>query len=229
MQPNRFTDLIARFALIGVLVLGTMGPTLLAGTALAADETVLPDVSIDATDGNGQRKLVTGPGGTMYIIFGAPRDGASTMMVSRSEDAGSTWELDAVLSRPGIRAGLGSLAFDSFGTLHATWVDYETVGHVWYAARTAGTWTESAKISPGLDYAGFPVVVAGRDTVHVLWYAAQPDDAYRHGSLYEIRHTSQTAQGWTEPVLVSVGSADSLNPSAVTDQEGYVQRLVSNR
>jgi hypothetical protein len=117
---------------------------------------------------------------------------------------------------------LGSLAIDEDGTLHATWVDYETAGHVWYANRSGATWTDGVKISPGRAYAGFPVVVAGRDAVHVLWYAAQRDDRFRAGSLYEIRDTSAMPEGWTDPVLVSTGSNDALNPSAVGDQEGNI-------
>jgi hypothetical protein len=129
---------------------------------------------------------------------------------------------DAVLSRPGIPAGIGSLSVDAAGTLHAAWVDYETVGHVWYASRTGDVWWESVKISPGTTYAGFPVVVAGKGAVHVLWYAATPDSSYRHGSLYEIRHTTRTSRDWSDPVLVSTGSDDSLNPSAAADQQGNV-------
>lgn len=221
MQLARITVQISRYALIAVV----LGLSLFAGGALAAGETVIPDVSVDATHGNGQRKLVTDSDGSLYLIYAARLDGADAIVVSRSDDAGSSWEQDAVLSRPGIRAGLGSLTFDSFGTLHATWVDYETEGHVWYAARMDSTWTEGSKISPGPSYAGLPVVVPGRDSVHVLWYAVQPDDSYRHGALYEIRDTSQTLQGWTEPVLVSTGSADSLNPSAVADQRGNVHSI----
>lgn len=220
MQPASNTIQTYRYALIvGVITIGLL---LQSGGARATSETVIPDVSIVATDGNGQRKLVEGQDGSMYIIYVAPLEGTDAIVVARSDDTGSNWERDELLSRPGIRAGLGSLAVDAVGTIHATWVDYETVGHVWYAARTGDTWTESIKISPGTYYAGFPVVVAGRDTVHVLWYSAPPDESYRHGSRYEIRHTYRTPQGWTEPVLVSVGSDDSLNPSAVADRQGNV-------
>jgi hypothetical protein len=212
---------ISRWALV-VLVLALMSFSLLAGGARGASETVIPDVSGDATHGNGQRKMVVSPDGTMYIIHTAPLDGTAAIVVSRSDDAGTSWERDAVLSRHGIPAGLGSLSVEADGTLQAAWVDYETVGHVWHAARTGDAWTESVKISPGLIYAGFPVIVAGRGEVHVLWYAARPDDSYRHGSLYEIRHTTRTSGPWTDPVLVSTGSDDSLNPSAVADRQGNV-------
>jgi hypothetical protein len=223
VEPARSTLQIRRSALSAV-VFGTMSMVFLTGCALTetGTGTVTSDVSDDATYGNGQRKLAEGPDGSMYFIYAAPMDGTNAVVVSRSEDAGSTWVPDAVLSRSGIPARLGSLAFDAAGTLHATWVDYETVGHVWYASRSDDTWTESVKISPGPFYAGFPVVAAGRDSVHVLWYGAPPDDTYRHGSRYEIRDTSLTPQGWTEPVLVSTDSSDSLNPSAVADRQGNV-------
>jgi hypothetical protein len=212
---------LPRFSSI-VFILSALGLALLTGCGQSGDESVISEVSAGATTGNGQPKLVTGPDGTMYIIYVAPRDGTEAAIVSLSDDGGSTWAEETVLSRPGIPAGLGSLAFDEAGTLHATWVDYETVGHVWYTSRTDTTWSDGVKISPGPTYAGFPVVAVGSDAVHVLWYAAQPDDRYDHGSLYEIRDTSATPEGWTDPVLVSAGSDDALNPSAVGDQEGNI-------
>lgn len=204
-----------------VLLLGVVGLSSLMGGALATGEAVIPAVSVDATEGNGQRKLVVGPDGSMYIIYAAPLEGTVAIVVSRSDDGGSSWKRDAVLSRPGIRAALGSLAFDTSGTLHASWVDYETVGQVWYASRT-DTWSESEKISPGPEYAGFPVIVTDRGGVHVLWYGAKPDLSYRHGSLYEIRHTYLTESGWSEPDLVSIGSFDALNPTIAAGPGGSV-------
>jgi hypothetical protein len=221
LHPARNNLTFSRFSSIA-LILSALGVALLTGCGQSGDESVISDVSAGATTGNGQRKLVTGPDGTMYIVYVAPRDGTEAAVVSLSDDGGSTWKEEAVLSRPGIPAGLGSLAFDEAGTLHATWVDYETVGHVWYANRIGTTWSDGVKISPGLTYAGFPVVAVGNDAVHVLWYAAQPDDTYRHGSLYEIRDTSQTENGWSNPVLVSQGSDDALNPSAVEDSQGNI-------
>lgn len=221
MQLGRNTAQISRWSLV-VLVVVSMSFSLHTGGALGASETVIPGVSGDATHGNGQRKLVVSPDGTMYMIHTAPLDGTAAAVVSRSDDAGASWERDAVLSRHGIAAGLGSLSVDAAGTLHAVWVDYETGGHVWYAERKGDVWMESVKISPGLTYAGFPVIATGGGAVHVLWYAAQSDDSYRHGSLYEIRHTTRTSGAWTDPVLVSTGSDDSLNPSVVADHRGKV-------
>jgi hypothetical protein len=205
-----------------VIVLVSMSFSLLSNAALGASENVIPDVTSDATHGNGQRKIAVSPDGTTYIIHTAPSNGTAAVVVSSSDAVGASWVRDAVLSRSGIRAGLGSLSVDAAGTLHAAWVDYENVGQVWYATRTGDVWSESVKISPGSTYAGFPVVVAGKGAVHVLWYAATPDSSYRHGALYEIRHTTRTSRGWTDPVLVSTGSEDSLNPSAVADQQGNV-------
>lgn len=221
MHPARNNPRLAQSSSI-LLILSALAAVLLMGCGQSADESVISEVSAGATTGNGQRKLVTGPDGMMYIIYIAPRDGAEAAVVSRSDDGGSTWTEETVLSRPGIRAGLGSLAFDEAGTLHATWVDYETVGHVWYADRTGTSWSNGTKISPGPTYAGFPVVTVGNDTVHVLWYAAKPDATYRHGSLYEIQDISQTENGWSDPVVVSRGSDDALNPSADEDSQGNI-------
>jgi len=204
------------------LVLAAVIALAFPGAANASGDSVIPDAAIDATYGNGQRKLVEGADGNLFLIHGTMVQGTPTIVVSRSADDGETWELDAVLSRPGIRAGLGSITFDDAGSLHATWVDYETVGNVWYAVRTDGTWSDSVKISPGPTYAGFPVIASARDGLHVLWYAAKPDDTYRHGSLYEIRHTMLTPQGWSDPDLVSFGSPDALNPSAAVDRQGFL-------
>ncbi len=175
----------------------------------------------EATLGNGQHKVVRHPSGALYAIYTAPFQETDAVFVARSEDGGTTWQEEALLSRAGIRAGLGTLELDADDRLHGGWVDYETVGHVWHAVRDE-TWSAPEKISPGPDYAGFPAMVADRGGLHVLWYGAKPNLDYRHGSEYEIEHTYLTASGWSVPDLVSVGSFDALNPTAAAGPDDTV-------
>jgi hypothetical protein len=202
-----------RSAFVAMAVLLGAFLSVLSGSLGAQERALVDEVSFQATLGNGQRKLVRDASGTLYAIYVAPHEGADSIFVGRSDDGGTSWYQDTLLSRAGIRAGLGSLTFDQSGTLHASWVDYETVGHVWHASRT-DAWSDSMKISPGPEYAGFPAMVADQGGVHVLWYGAKPNEAYSHGSEYEIRHTYLTDSGWSVPDLVSVGSFDALNPTA---------------
>ncbi len=205
-------------------MLGTLLVTLLLTvqpSGSAQEEVLVEEVTGEATLGNGQRKVIRHPSGALYAIYSAPLQATDAVFVARSEDGGTTWREEELLSRAGIRAGLGTLELDAEGRLHAGWVDYETVGHVWHAVRTE-TWSVPEKISPGPDYAGFPAMVADRRGLHVLWYGAKPNSAYSHGSEYEIEHTYLTASGWSVPDLVSVGSFDALNPTAAAGPDDAV-------
>lgn len=211
---------------IGMILLPAVLAVLVIATpSLAADvEVAVTGVSALATEGNGQPNLARTPDGTLFLIYAASTDDsdADRVVVARSDDSGETWVEEARLSRPEIRAGLATIAADVGGVVHAAWVDYETVGHVWYAVREEGAWSDGAKISPGPHYAGFPALAAAEDLVHVLWYSAPPDDDRRHGARYEIRHTTRTEGDWTDPFLISVGSLDALNPAAALGPDGAV-------
>ena len=184
---------------------------------------VIPNVSAEATDSNGQRKLALAPDGTLYLAFVAPTDGVDRVFVTSSADEGLTWREPVRLSREGIRAGLPSIATDDGGDVHVAWVDYETVGHVWYSRLTAGVWKPGSKISPGPNYAGLPVLAAKPADVDVLWYATRPDDASAgHGSIYEIRHTRNVNGQWSDPGLLSSGTFDALNPTLAQDESGAI-------
>ena len=223
------------FALLGVVVLvpvaaGAEGP--------AVDLVVaVTDVSSTATEDNGQQKLALTPDGTLFLAYSAPNpdagqfsgskyagagDAGESVFVARSNDEGATWTTEARLSRDHVPARLAAIAAGPDGSVHASWVDFETVGHVWHAVRDNGAWQPGEKVSPGPFYAGFPALAIGEDAVHLLWYAAPPDQETDHGSRYEIRHTIDSGQGWATPVLVSTNSQDALNPTVVRDRDGVI-------
>ncbi len=206
--------------------------TLLCGAGLAttpavAAESGAPTVRVasgspEATNDNGQRKLVQTSQGTLELIFVQRSNDIDQVVVASSADEGVTWGDPVLLSRPNIPARLGSLAEGPDGRLHAAWVDYETVGHVWYAVRTTGGWSQPAKISPGPTYAGFPALAAEADRVHVLWYSSVPDESYDIGSRYEIVHIVGSAGVWGPTTVVSVGGLDALNPTVAQGRDGAV-------
>lgn len=178
--------------------------------------------SSEATNDNGQRKFLQTEEGTLELIYGQLENEVDQIFVTSSDDEGSTWADPIRLSRQEIPARLGSLAEDPDGRLHAAWVDYETVGHVWYAVREDGVWSNAAKISPGPFYAGFPVIAAEANRIHLLWYASVPDENYDVGSRYEIIHLLNSEGTWGRPTVVSVGGLDALNPTVAQDRAGVV-------
>ncbi len=191
----------------------------------------------NATEDNGQHKLARAPDGSLYLVYSAPStEGgvassskyapaspvAEAVFVARSDDDGATWQVETRLSRRGVAARLAAVAAGPDGRIHAAWVDFEDVGHVWYAVRENGVWSPGAKVSPGPFYAGFPALAVSDDAVHLLWYAAPPDPETRHGSAYKIEHIFDRGDGWSDPVLVSTNSRDALNPAVVRDRNGVV-------
>ena len=202
---------------------------------LADPVVAVSDAASDATNDNGQRKLAEAPDGTLYLIYTAPVDDAvptsskysrgltaTAVFVARSDDGGQTWSTETRLSREGVSAGFAAIDVGPDERVHASWVDFETVGHVWYAVRGSEGWRPGFKVSPGLDYAGLPAISASPDAVHILWYAAAPDDTTKHGSSYEIIHVFDDGTGWSDPLLLSTRSEDALNPSLGRDEADRV-------
>jgi hypothetical protein len=215
----RFPRLVVFVVLTGTL----LGVAPAGATELAGEPVRVAAGSSEATNDNGQRKLIQTSAGNLELIFVQQVDEIDQIVVASSADSGETWSEPVKLSRDGIPARLGSLAEGPDGRLHAAWVDYETVGHVWYAVRADGTWSPASKISPGPTYAGFPVLAAEGDLVHVLWYSSVPDEAYDVGSRYEIIHVINTAGVWgPRTTVVSQGGLDALNPAIAQDRDGVV-------
>lgn len=210
--------LMAAGVLIGAFLVTGQEMRIEASSPVVAVRTV----SADATSDNGQRKLARAEDGTLYLAYSAPNDGVEQVHVSKSLDQGQSWKPEIVLGQPGIWSDLAALA-SAPGRVDATWVDYSTVGHVWYSSLQDGEWEAFRKISPGPDYAGFPVIAIKDGVPSVAWYAAAPSEETQHGSEYEIRHTMLTPDGWTEPELLSTGSRDALNPSMALGEDGTLQ------
>ena len=186
---------------------------LLAAAVPAWEVLRIPEAGRDATAGNNQRKIVT-PGPVSVLGYVTSR---GEVTVVHWSDRGRPEVVR--LSRPGIRAGLVALAAAG-EVVHAAWVDYGTVGHVWYAARTPSGWEEGRKISPGPTYAGFPAIAGGSSEVHVVWYGVRPGGPTRHGAVYEILYTRGRGGRWSRPEVISPGLPDALNPALALGPDG---------
>lgn len=210
--------LMAASLLIATFLLTSQDVSIEASSPVVAVRTV----SADATSDNGQRKLARAVDGTLYLAYSAPNNGVEQVHVSTSVDQGQSWKPEIVLGQPGIWSDLAAIS-SAPGRLDATWVDYTSVGHVWYSSLQDGEWEAFRKISPGPDYAGFPVIAVKDGVPNVAWYAAAPSEETQHGSEYEIRHTMLASEGWTKPELLSTGSRDALNPSMALGEDGTLQ------
>ncbi|HZD23510.1 MAG TPA: sialidase family protein [Acidimicrobiia bacterium] len=205
------------------LALGYVAFTLDGGRLVANPIVAVRGVAPDATNDNGQSKLARATDGTLYLAYSAPVDGVEQAHISFSLDDGQTWKPEITLGQPGIWSDLPSIATGPDGRLDVAWVDYVSVGHVWYASKQDGVWSEQVKISPGPDYAGFPAVVVSDDTAHLVWYAAKPSEETEHGSLYQIVHTSNTDGSWSPTEILSTSSDDALNPALTHTADGNLQ------
>lgn len=209
--------------LIGGLILTAVALTARGSAVEASPLVAVRGVSADATADNGQRKLARTTDGTLYLAYSAPVDGVEQAHISFSLDDGQTWKPEITLAQQGIWSDLPTLASGPDGRLDAAWVDYASVGHVWYASRRGGVWSDFEKISPGPHYAGFPALVVSDNGADVLWYAAPPSEVTEHGSEYEIHHTTGGPGTWSEPEVLSSGSEDALNPSLARSPDGSLE------
>ena len=86
-------------------------------------------------------------------------------------------------------------------------------------------WTgPQQRISPAVGYAGYPglaVDPAGRP--QVVWYGIREGGTLlytRHGSIYEIYYTGFDGRSWSDPILISTGVPDSVNPAIAEGPSG---------
>lgn len=199
---------------------GVLGSLASPSRVSAAPVVAVRGVSPDATADNGQQKLARGDDGTLYLAYTAPVEGVEQAHISFSLDGGQTWKPEIALGQPGVWSDLPAIAAGAGGRLDAAWVDYSSVGHVWYSRMEDRQWTEPLKISPGEHYAGFPALAVLGGDAHVLWYGAPPAPDREHGSAYEIRHSFASGANWSEPELLSSNSEDALNPSLTVAPDG---------
>ncbi len=211
----------------GLLVIGitlaALAVNALHGGIEASPLVAVRGVSPDATSDNGQRKLARAEDGELYLAYSSPVNGVEQAHVSFSLDDGRSWKPETVLAQPGVWSDLATIAAGPNGRLDAAWVDYTSVGQVWYASLQNGVWSKYEKISPGDTYAGFPAMVIVDGAANVLWYAAKPDPTTEHGSAYEIIHTIQKDGIWSTPELLSTDSEDALNPALAVGPDGDLE------
>lgn len=205
-----------------VLLLITL---LLIVSAPAAAQVVVADrVSEEATEGNSQPKLGRDAAGRIYLVYVKPVGDVDQIFIASSAD-GRKWR-NTQLTRRALHSRYPALAVEPDGTLHAVWTTYEPVGHVYYSRFSGGRWSGPVKISPGDAYAGVPAVAAAPNReLHVVWYGIRnqaPQVRTRHGSIYEIMYSGLVRGRWSEPVVISPGIPDSINPALAIDPSGVL-------
>lgn len=189
-----------------------------------AQTVVATDVSDDATESNSQPKIAADARGTIYLTFVKPSGGMTQIDVASSTD-GHRWTVQEV-THASFHARYPSLAVGPDSTVHLAWTQYDDgVGKVYYSHRSERQgWSTPIKVSPGNAYAGIPALAVDlRGVVHLVWYgirADMPPVPTRHGSIYEILYTAVSAGRWREPVVISPGIPDSVNPALAIDDTG---------
>lgn len=183
---------------------------------------VARDVSPQATAENSQRKLVVDRQGRLALAFVRPAGGVDRVFLAESADRGRSWRWAEVssASRP---ARLPALYLFPDGALHLVWTDFGLKGRILYSVRRTGRWTAPLALSAPGVYAGVPVVAPLRGRAHVLWYGIRPErpqEATRHGAIYQILATRQEGRAWVPPEVISPGVPDSINPALAADAAG---------
>jgi len=206
-----------RTAALAVLLL------LVFASSAAAQAVVADDVSEEATEGNSQPKMGRDASGGIHLTYVKPAGGVDQVFIASSRDGGRTWR-SIQLTRRTTPSRYPALAVEPDGTLHAVWTTYEPIGHVYYARTSNGRWGTPVKISPGNAYAGVPAVAVDPErNVHIVWYGIRdqaPQVLTRHGSIYEILYSGRTGGRWSNPVIISPGVPDSINPALAADGAG---------
>jgi len=182
------------------------------------------DATEDATASNNQVKLLRTAAGLILAYVGAGAGGAQVYL-ARSQDGGAHWTRLAQASDGPAASRLPAVALDRAGRLHVMWTRYDDgVGKIYYRV-WAGAWTgPRQRISPAVGYAGFPgLAVDPSGRPQVVWYGIREGGTLlytRHGSIYEIYYTGFDGRSWSEPVLISTGVPDSVNPAIAESPTG---------
>jgi len=178
----------------------------------------------DATASNNQVKLLRTAAGLILAYVGAGAGGAQVYL-ARSQDGGAHWTRLAQASDGPAASRLPAVALDRAGRLHVMWTRYDDgVGKIYYRV-WAGAWTgPQQRISPAVGYAGFPgLAVDPSGRPQVVWYGIREGGTLlytRHGSIYEIYYTGFDGRSWSDPVLLSTGVPDSVNPAIAESPTG---------
>lgn len=192
---------------------------------VVAQAVVADRVSEDATEGNSQPKMGRDAAGAIHLTYVKPVGGVDQIFIAASPDGGRSWR-NTQLTRRALHSRYPALAVEPDGTLHAVWTTYEPIGHVYYSRSSGGRWSGPVKISPGNAYAGVPAIaVAPNHDVHVVWYGIRnqaPQVRTRHGSIYEIMYSGFVGGRWSDPIVISPGIPDSINPALALDTSGVL-------
>ncbi len=194
-----------------------------AGTPPAAAALVARGAAEGATESNNQVKIVRTPAG-LVVAYTGSSGGRTQVFLAISRDGGARWSPLAQASSGPVPSRLAALAADGSGRIHVIWTRYDDVGKIYYRV-WAGGWTgPQARISPSRGYAGYPSLAldrAGRP--QVVWYgirSGNPAAPTRHGSIYEIYYSASSGRAWSDPLLISPGVPDSVNPALASDAGG---------
>ncbi len=197
---------------------------LVAANPVAAQVTVAIGVPEAATEANSQPKMARDRSGAIYLTFVKPVGGTDQVFLASSSNDGATWRVQPVTTGP-TPSRFPALAIGPDNAVYLAWTQYDGgIGKVYYARFDGQRWTPPQKISPGDAYAGIPaLVVDPKGQVDVVWYGIRnqaPTVQTRHGSLYEILYTTLAGGRWSEPILISPGIPDSINPALALDSRG---------
>jgi len=208
------------------LVIVPLGSTLrAAGQIPGPSVLVADDASEDATASNNQVKLVREPSGRLLVAYVQMAGGPAQVMLVASSDGGRHWGPLARVSEGPVPSRLPALARDAQGRVHVIWTRYDDgVGKIYYRVWDGRWAAPQARISPPSGYAGYPALATDRSgNPQVVWYGIRsgPTPAStRHGSIYEIFYTGLDGHGWSQPLLISTGAPDSVNPALAADRAG---------
>lgn len=210
------------WAVIRALMIVALLP-MLAISSAGAQTTVATGVADDATSANSQPKLGRDKRGSVYLTFVKSLGGFAQVFVASSPD-GATWRVQQV-SRGTVDSRFPTLAVGPDEHVHLAWTQYTGgIGKVYYSRFDGRRWRPAVRLSPGEAYAGVPsIAIDPAGNPHVVWYGIRnqaPALRTRHGSIYEILYGGASAGRWTEPVVISPGVPDSINPGLAADASG---------
>ena len=187
------------------------------------------DATEDATASNNQVKLVRTQAGLVLAYVGTGAGGAQVYL-ARSQDGGAHWSRLAQVSDGPAASRLPAIALDEAGRLHVMWTRYDDgVGKIYYRV-WAGAWTgPQQRVSPPVGYAGYPgLAIDPAGHPRAVWYGIREGGTplyTRHGSIYEIYYTGFDGRSWSDPILISTGMPDSVNPAIAEAPAGRVSAV----
>ncbi len=177
----------------------------------------LPEVVSRTTGSSTCPALVSGPDGSLHIVWADTTPGYSTVYYG-GRAPGAGWTSTPI---PNGRGNYPTIGTGRGGEVYAAWqsrlVDtarFEVFG----AICSAGRWSLPENISDTAFRHSIYPKGAGRSTggCHLVW---QEDLGGRFG----VRYAGRAATGWPPPVDVSGDAADCRLPRVTSNRQGYIQ------